>query len=367
MRLRSLTVLAMLAALVGAPPSASAATNLLHAPGATPTVGTVDTTFRLHVEYRGTFPAASVEAHLAALSVPMTLVAGSPSDGAWEASVMLAPGTWPLTFVATAERGNDPTLAGPVITVTESAAVPTVPLLAPATTEPGDPGSPDREIDDVDGADDSRTPGTASPDLMPDETAAPGDGPSDSPDGTVAPSGGASEAPATASSPSGGTGGGERDDGDGAALAGDGEGRTNAGDASPEPSSGSGPTGPAGSGVAQPRIAAPGGDADDDGEPRAMTDEIVTNAARLTAAWAAALLAVVALIIGLVVRRRRRPAETEAMSAAASADAILRRRALRRARRPMADDPIIASLGLDENEPRSRTARRLPAPDEDGD
>lgn len=366
MRLRSLTILAMLAALVGAPPSASAATNILHAPAATPTSGTVETTFRLHVEYRGTFPAASVEADLAAVAVPMTLVAGSPRDGAWEASVMLPPGTWPVTFVATAERGNDPTLAGPVITVTDSAAAPTVPLLAPATTDPGDPGAPDREIDDVDGADDPRTPSTASPELMPDQTAAPGDGPSGSPDGTVAPSGPASEAPATRSSPSGGTSGGERDDPDGA-LAGDGEGRTNAGDASPEPSSGSGPTGPAGSGVAEPRIAAPEGDADDDGEPRAMTDEIITSAARLTATWAAALLVVVALIIGFVVRRRRRPAEAEAMSAAASADAILRRRALRRARRPMEDDPIIASLSLDENEAPSRTTRRLHAPGEDGD
>lgn len=365
MRLRSLTVMAMLAALVGAPPSASAATNILHAPAATPTAGTVGTSFRLHVEYRGTFRATSVKAELVAVSVPMTLVAGSPRDGAWEASVTLPPGTWPLTFGATAERGNNPSLDGPVITVSHSTAVPTGPFLAPATTESGDSRTPDREFEDVDGADDTRTPGAEG---AAGQTTAPGDGQSGSQAGTVAPSGQDSDTPAARSSPTGGTGRGAHDDGE-AARAGDGESGANAGDASPEASPASGPTGAAASGVAQPQIAPSELDAGDGGEPRAMTDEIISTAARLTGAWAAALLVVVALVIGFLVRRRRRtPAEAEATSVAASADAILRRRALRRARRPMADDdPIIASLGLDQNERPSRTARRLPSPGEDPD
>ena len=77
-----------------------------------------------------------------------------------------------------------------------------------------------------------------------------------------------------------------------------------------------------------------------------IADELVLASTRVTAAWLAALLAVIAVALGVLARRRwREAARAEAATAAAEAERILRRRAVRAARRRLdEEDPIIASM-----------------------
>lgn len=110
-------VLAIIAALIGAPTNVSAAGNELSAAQAGPASGTTATTFTFTVTYDGRFPATSVTASVAGRTLAMSRVAGSLSSGTWSASSTLPAGTWPVTFAAVPERGNSASLAGPTVTV----------------------------------------------------------------------------------------------------------------------------------------------------------------------------------------------------------------------------------------------------------
>src|SRR5699024_4257574 len=84
MRLRrGLFVLAIVAALWGAPSSVSAAVNDLSSPQVSPTSGSVTTVFTFRVRYDGGFPAASVTVTVAGLTIPMILESGSLTAGTW--------------------------------------------------------------------------------------------------------------------------------------------------------------------------------------------------------------------------------------------------------------------------------------------
>ncbi|MGH2446699.1 MAG: hypothetical protein ACRDGD_11795, partial [Candidatus Limnocylindria bacterium] len=114
----TLAVVAILAALFGAPSTAVAKPpNQLSAPGATPHNGTTETTFVLSVAYSGR-QADAVHAIVAGRTLAMSLQTGSRDSGGWAVATTLPAGTWPVTFSAEAGTGNGPSLAGPTLHVT---------------------------------------------------------------------------------------------------------------------------------------------------------------------------------------------------------------------------------------------------------
>lgn len=100
------------------------------------------------------------------------------------------------------------------------------------------------------------------------------------------------------------------------------------------------------------------------GDPGAETDEPPPDALRLAAVSAALLVAAAGIWFTVWAgRRRRAAAEAEALALADETKAILDRRALRRARVLMPEDPIVGSLGIEEPDaaarrPRGRRPRR---------
>lgn len=367
MRIRGLLVLAILAALVSAPPTASASTNLLDQPEATPASGTTATLFQLRVSYEGRFPALGVAVTVADRVVAMSLLSGSSTDGMWQASVRLPAGTWPVVFTAVPERGNSPTLLGPTLTVVAETAA-----TASPTSDGRSGGSPTDSAASYDApeagtvADPPAAAGTAAPAPAPAEDGAVEDGPTD---------GGASPGHALPTDPTGPTdptdppptldpvdaasgqspssGGGET----GSEVShGDIGEQSPAEDAADASAAASGDRPAAGDGPAAPF--------DDDApsaeEPDAAVDDGLLGAAlRISAVWAAMLLVAGAVMLGLLLRRRRREAaDVEALTMAAETEALLERRALRRAHVLMPEDPIVASMTLDEREPAGRRAER---------
>jgi hypothetical protein len=89
--------------------------NVLSNGSVTPTSGTTATAFVFTVDYSG--EAASVTASVANRTVAMTLISGQVTDGRFRGSASLPAGSWPVTFHADAERGKDPSLSGPRLTV----------------------------------------------------------------------------------------------------------------------------------------------------------------------------------------------------------------------------------------------------------
>jgi hypothetical protein len=312
---RSLTILAMLAALFTAPSIVSAAPpNELRAASVVPVAGTTDTAFRLSVSYRSSSgnPASAVTATVGGRQVALALAAGTAVDGVWSATTRLPAGTWTVTYRAATDRGPQPTAtAGPVNVI---------PL---ASSQPSSPGSdlPSNETSDPSG-----TPSTPAP--APLATARPkagGSAPSQAPR-TSAPVATASAAPALRS---------------------------------PEPRRG----GHATRGTHRPSPSARGGavtvesDAPDphDGSttPAQPGPEPVDMAlfAGLVAVAAIGLLGVGWILIGGP-RDRAEPAVADAApdspDPAVAAIPSVEARARRRARLRMEDDPILASLGLPE-------------------
>ena len=136
---RAIIILAVSAVLCGAPSSASAAgRNELIAPQASPTSGTIATTFSFTVTYVGGFPAQSATVDVAGRTIPMLLVSGIPTDGTWSVSTLLPQGSWSTTFQAVASEGKDPSVTGPAVTVGTLSTSPS-PSTRPISTNPGAP------------------------------------------------------------------------------------------------------------------------------------------------------------------------------------------------------------------------------------
>jgi hypothetical protein len=312
---RSLTILAMLAALMTAPSAAFAAPpNELHAALVDPVAGTTTTPFRLAVSYRsGAGNAASaVTATIGGNQVSLTLTAGTPVSGVWSAVTRLPAGTWTVTYRAVTGKGPQPSASVGPVTVTS----PTSPSpSAPGTTTPSH-----------DAAEPGGTPGTSEP--APAATAQPtiGEG---RPRETARPA-----ASAATSSPAPAPGAtGPRGDG----HAGRGSQRPNA----------------SASRAAAPVRSADPGPATEGTQPGRPAGELLGAVllAGLIVVTAVALLGVGWILTGA---RRERATPTTADGAtvasdpAVSAIPTIEARARRRARLRTSDDPILASLGLPE-------------------
>jgi hypothetical protein len=128
----ALLVLALLFAL--APPTLGAPGNQLTQGSVNPLNGTTANSFVFTVRYTSAqgHPATSVTATVSTFTVPMGLIAGTASDGTFQGNTNLPAGSWPVTFLADAQKGFDPSLAGPTVTVT--LAPPPTPAPTPAPT-----------------------------------------------------------------------------------------------------------------------------------------------------------------------------------------------------------------------------------------
>ena len=162
-RVGTVALLGGLAAAFTAPADqiSAAAPNQLSNPSVSPTGGTTTTTFVFGVRYIGDHPATTVIAVVGSRSISLSLTSGSATNGTYAGSSTLPAGTWTVTFVAVATKGNSPNLSGPTITVTgpppspspspspspvpspSPTAAPVVtaaPTAAPPTTKPAAPG-----------------------------------------------------------------------------------------------------------------------------------------------------------------------------------------------------------------------------------
>jgi len=362
--MHGLLVLAIVAALWGAPSSASAAVNELSSPQVTPGSGSVTTVFAFRVRYDGGFPAASVRVNVASLSVPMLLESGTLDAGWWSGSALLPAGAWSTTFTATATHGPAATIPGPAVIV----AGPIAP--SPTASSVVTPGSgPTPRSAPADSADGPAAP-PAAPAPSPAETVATGSvvaspGPS-APDPDPAP--GRSADPGGSTGSAGGSGGSAGSGGSDAPAQGGSEvapapgaGATQgnqapAGQGGPAPS---GPGSPAPGGV--PDIVHPSADAGADGGDRARTDEVVSDVLLVGLAGVASV-AVVGTLLLLAGRRRapqRAPAVVEPAGAAPTvADDTPVRRMARTGRDRASGDPILAALGVDDEMAARRAIRR---------
>lgn len=332
MRMRGLIVFATIAALLGAPSIASGAGNSLASPSATPNSGTTETVFIFRVAYDGQFSATAITLAVAGLQLPLTLVSGTPLVGTWIVSTTLPPGTWTPTYTATALRGNTASVTGAPITVAGLTGTPPTPSATGSTASP--PGSGD-EVDSGQPYD----PGDQAPDPAPaddvDASASPpADGAPASPDPSSADGpggpGGGTDGPSTTTSSPAPDGAGE--DGDAPAAP-----------AAPDPESDP---------SAASRIA-PAADRPDQGdEPRTGSRDGMLGLVLMVGLSGVAAVAIIGT--ALLVIGRRRSEEPEAASApdgsaeAADTETLLQRRIVRRSKIRLADDPIVAAMGVDD-------------------
>ena len=110
--------------------------NQLLSPSVSPGAGTPATTFFFSVRYEGRDPATSIVATVGGQTVGLTLVSGTTSSGTYSGASQLPAGTWTVTFIADAERGNDPVAAGGTVQVVAPTPVPTPIPPPPAATPP---------------------------------------------------------------------------------------------------------------------------------------------------------------------------------------------------------------------------------------
>jgi hypothetical protein len=293
------------------------------------------------VRYEGRFPPLGVTAQVAGRTLALARASGSPLSGTWTVATTLPAGTWPVTFAAAVDRGNAPVLAGPTITVTGPALSATAAPSAPSGTNK--PGSESRDTEPA----------------VP--TSAPGEGP------VAAPAPGADEGPPAASAA------GEP----GPASSG----------ASEPATANSSPTLHEDAGTDAPASPAPpthstarGGTAGEAGVAPAPSgaevDAVPVSQERSEGADAAhgegdgmlvgVLLIGVAGVAGIALigsalllfgRRRSDPTEEQLAAAAADTAAALERRTIRRSKVRLADDPIVAAMGIGER-PARRARRR---------
>jgi hypothetical protein len=363
MAVRGLVVLAILAALMGAPSITFGATNNLTSAHVSPASGSVDTIFTLTVDYDGKFAATGVTATVGGRVLTMTRFSGSAYEGTWAASGTLPAGTWLPLFVATVESGTPPTLTGTAVTIYGA--------LPPATPVPTGGGG---------GGGGSQPDGEQGGDLDPGEVVAPGPGttpvavPADGGDADEPAPGSVTATPAPGESPwgapgesPGGAPGGASDGGPGAGsddgapaggsgsgtLPGSSPGGSTGDDNEPgaAPADPSADPGPEGAGAIVP--AAGESERDDEEAGRLAEDRLLGTVLviGLSGVAAVAILGTALLVLG----RRRSGGDDEAAtreSAAASTEAVLHQRTLRRAKVRLDDDPIVAAMGIEDEPPR---------------
>lgn len=337
--MRAVVIVAIVAALSGAPPSVSAAANQLDSPQVTPGSGSVTTVFTLRVRYDGAFAATSVSVSVASLSLPMVLESGTLTAGWWTVATLLPVGAWSTTFSSTAARGPSATVAGPVVVVAAPATAPPTIITSPT---PPDPGGPTPDAAPVPDSGDG-TAASAAPDTAPDEapdasapTSAPGAAPATpnstaAGDGTTgAPSGGTGTAP-----DAGGGGGGDADEpaeGAPAASAAD----------TPGPGGAEAPV-------------RPDSDPPSDGKTASSNDLVSTVIlVGLAGVASVAILGTMLLLAG----RRRDPEQAAASPAGPATPTAPPTPTPRRTPRRPADDPIVAALGVDDEMAARRAIRR---------
>lgn len=334
MRMRGLIVLAIIAALLGAPSIASGAGNSLASPTASPRSGNTATVFTFGVDYDGQFAATTVTVSVADLELPLTLVGGTPLVGTWSVSTLLAPGTWTPTFTAIALRGNTASITGATVTVAGLATpAPTPAATVSTSTSPSS--------NDVDGDQPFLPGGTAPP-----EDHAP-----------------ASAEDATPADTGGGPGPGT----DGLSSA---TGSPASGDAGDGGDAAAGPTapGPVGDPHAAPRMVPAADDPDQAGDPRAGTSDGLLALVLIVGLSGVAAVAIVGTALLAFGRRRRgepEPANASKQPTGADTESLLERRIVRRSKIRLADDPIVAAMGVDDHVDarRRRSGPRSPIGD----
>lgn len=359
---RGLLVLAIVAALWGAPSSVSAAVNEISSPQVSPTSGSVATLFTFRVRYDGGFPAATVRVSVAGLSIPMILESGTLEAGWWFGSTLLPAGAWSTSFIATAVQGPSATIPGPVVIVAGLSPTPTASL----GSAPGSGATP--ESAPVGGPYGPTAP-PAAPAPSPQEVAAtatvvasppPATPAADGVPGSSVGSDGA-DAPAQDGTPS------TPAPGDGSGTPAGGGGGGGGGDHAPAGQDASTP--------AAPGTPAPDGDpslfqpASDTGAPPATpttADDMVSDVLLIGLAGVASVAIVGTLL--LLAGRRREPARAPATSARATgaratgAPSAVAETAMRRLARTSRDraggDPIVAALGVDDEMAARRAIRR---------
>ncbi len=337
---RGLLVVAVIAALLGAPQVASAAANVLGSPSVTPTTGTTETVFVLRVGYDGQFPATGVTAVVGTRTLAMSLVAGSASSGTWSAATTLPAGTWPVRYTAVVLQGNAPSLSGLTVTVYAAATPPPAPVPTSASsprTEAGQEAPTSGGGDSAPAPPLAQAPAASAPAPSPNAAPPP---PEASEDGAPSAGGAAPEQPIGAPAPSAGL----------APAGGDGvqPELEPAGETAGTPSVVPGADGAAAT-AGPPRDGvmagthAPG-PADATAGPMSVDDDLLGSDPLLALAGVAAM-ALVCCAVLVVGWRRRRAAAPDAAIASEPAMISGRARRLARAAR-LDDDPILASLGV---------------------
>jgi hypothetical protein len=311
---RAVMVLAMLAALVLAPSSVFAASNELVGALVTPPAGTTATLFVFSVVYESSAGNAAngVTASAAGKTISLSLTSGSPQAGTWTGSATLSAGSWMVSFQASATKGPQPSATfGPVsvAAVSTPSSSPTGVVPSADTPDPGDVSS------------------TAQP--KPQASTEPrSSGPATQASGTARPS--AAPDPATT---------------DPAVPGGPGHGGTSH-RRSGDPHASSSPAG-----AVAPSQPVPGDSRDSDKD----VDQQVAGVVLLFGiAGVAAIALLGAAWILLATRRDRVEASVgvaPTVDPAITAIPTLEQRALRRARLRPSDDPILAALGLNDQEP----------------
>ena len=119
-RRRVAVLLAIMAALAGAPSSVSAAPpNQLSQASVTPSPATRSTLFVVTVRYRSPAgnPASAVSVNAGGQVTAMTLVSGTATDGIWSGTATLPPGDWDITVEASVATGSQPSLLAGTVSV----------------------------------------------------------------------------------------------------------------------------------------------------------------------------------------------------------------------------------------------------------
>jgi hypothetical protein len=313
--LRPAALLAILAALMMAPSAAlGAAPNELQAADVSPTSGTTSTVFVLSVAYRSHAgnPAQAVTASVAGLDVPLSLVGGTAIDGTWRGATRLPAGSWTVAFLAQVAKGPQPTARYGIVSV------------AGGSSTPPSSGLPSGSVD-------GGTGGAASAQPAPQvtETPMPSTRPAASGQTT-------SQAPKSSAAP----------------AAGPQDGSVTEGGRHPRPQS---RRTPASSASGFPAVAARlPGSGPSKGQPRSLSDEPqlvwLVLALGLSGVAAVALLGTGWVLIGARSQREEElvPAQAAEPDLASRAIPAVERRALRRARLRSSNDPILASMGLED-------------------